>query len=155
MPKPNRNSKSLSAVAAALLTTLVATSGLAESPCPEEPCEGLVWVVSESPEQLVEDARKSLRSGMRGEMIAALEPGSPIWAGGLDGGFMAEQMRIRIAQRTAADMVQGVKTALTEIRLEDRTGPSPQKAGSPRAAQRAQLAGQFGTAPQAGEGIWP
>ncbi|MDE0883905.1 MAG: hypothetical protein OSB70_00085 [Myxococcota bacterium] len=154
MRNSNRLSNALKLTAGSLLAALVTSSSFADAN-PQEPAEPLAWVVSESPAELVESARNSLRSEIRDEMAAALEPNSGIWAGALNGHRMAERMRIQIAQETAKDMVAEMKVAITAIPLQGHSEPTGQRVRQPSVTWKPQLAGQFEATSQPNGLNWP
>jgi len=99
-----------SLVATTLLLALSSLAGAGESvPSPgfaDDPAWDLV------PGAIAEEIRQEVRSQLRGEMVAALEPTSLVWNGALDGTRLAQEMREEIRSQTPAEMAIGLRLAL-------------------------------------------
>jgi hypothetical protein len=96
---------------------------------------------------VADEMRESVRSELRAEMVAALQPDSVVWRGALDGYKLALQMREEIREQMRDEMIAEMRQALRDVRLPDNAITRPEKAGPGGRSHRVVRYGQLAPPP--------
>jgi len=153
----NRITSLLPPTALGLVGAVIADSGLAmagDFPVPGENNGEFTWTATESPQDVVDVARDSIKSELRNEMITALKPNSAVWKGALDGHLLAQEMRDNIAAQAREEMIAGMQAAMAELPGDGDFKPRTEKADTP-APVSGQLASQADSFLLPTGMIWP
>ena len=109
---------------------------VAQEPAPlaATPQESTWTPTLSAPPEVANEMREALRSELKTEMIAALQPDSTVWKGALDGYRLALQMRDEMREQLRGDMIAEMHVALGDFQRSDKIDPHADQpeAGDPQ-----------------------